>query len=191
MAGENGKFEGISYTQFTSMNVKDNFRWKGLLFNGFDPVLVSESAALTQLPIGLDNPLQVEFGIPSDIDTDVLELALDGTLTIKKTGHYIVSLDAQAGRANNNLEALLVSRFVLNGQQVGKTNFLQINAIDLVLPFSNEFFAPLLAGDVLSVEIYRDSQGVDDGGLLSFQPTVAGFGFASTARVRVIALLKE
>jgi hypothetical protein len=148
--------------------------------------LIAESVA-DQNPTGLDTPLQVEFG-PAQ-NTDALDLASDGTLTIKETGVYLVFSTYYYSRTSSTGEAHFFIRLLKDGVQQGNPLGIVQTDDDITTPI---FLSATVAieGTVpidYTVECVRDGGGVDSGGLRSIASTI-GWGQTPSARIRVIKL---
>ena len=86
MPQDNGKtrINGKQFTVLENLNVIGEFRTNGTLLG--ESLIDSSSSASTQSPTSLDTPIQVEFG--DAVSTGMIDLASDGTLTVKVTAYY-------------------------------------------------------------------------------------------------------
>ncbi len=149
-------------------------------------VLIAESVA-DQNPVGLDNPLQIEFG--SAQNSDAIDLAADGTLTVKEIGVYLIFTTFYYSRASSAGEAHFFIRLLKDGVQQGNAIGIVQTDDDITTPM---FLSSTVAieGTVptdFTVECVRDGGGVDSGGLRSITSTI-GWGQTPSARMRIIKL---
>lgn len=148
--------------------------------------LIAESVA-DQNPVGLDNPLQIEFGAAQS--TDSIDLSTNGTLTVKETGVYLIFTTFYFSRASSVGQVHFFIRILKDGVQQG-------NPIGLIQT-DDDITTPLFLSSTVSVEgpvptdyvveCVRDSAGVDSGGLRSITSSI-GWGQTPSARLRVIKL---
>ena len=155
----------------------------GIDFAKFAPVLqITGQSLVDQNPVALDTPLQIEFGA-QQISTNVT-LDADGLVTFDTVGDYQIALTTQVGRSGSSGTAWLFSRILFQGVQQGAAAYHVMDsstdtiATNFVFSFSNP-----VPGLTFSVEILRDSQGTDDGGLLAASSGV--WGPASSSNIRV------
>jgi hypothetical protein len=147
------------------------------------PVLTAPSYT-TQLPVGLDAPIQLEFGdaqaIGTGIDVDAL-----GAFTCTVTDEYNFRVLLQFGRVGQPTIAALFARFLINGFQAGSPVYTFIDDSADRIPTTFEATTTLQAGDVLTVEIVRDSQGSDAGGVFAATSSI-GWGTAPSCLMTII-----
>lgn len=148
----------------------------GLIVNG-------ASSALVQNPVGLDTPLQIEFG-PAQIVPEAT-LSSTGTLTISEAGSYSITVFLRFGRTTSVGNAIVLSRILLNGSQILNTNVINIPDENSTTPFSATFFFDLEVGDEITFEIARDSNGIDNGGLVRTPLAVLPWNIPSSASLAV------
>lgn len=156
---------------------------------GYVSVLTSASTAASQQPSAVDTPLQVEFG-PGEVTTDVT-LASDGKLTFNQPGDYFVTVFLRYGRTTSTGQAILFNRFLVNGVQLLNSNVVKLPDQDIVVPFSATLAYTAEAGDIVTMQIMRDSAGVNNGGLFRITPTLAGWAQAPSATVVVSKFVGE
>lgn len=152
-----------------------------------EEVLLAESF-LQQLPSGLGAALQVEFG---SLQSDAFfTMEADGTLTCNTTGEYMVRLKFSVGRrgASGGLAQIYI-RLLLNGTQRGSSLHTIIDNPDIEMPVIISSGIDLTAGDVLTFEIIRDTDGDDSGGLEPGEPDVVGWNDAPSAQVVITRTL--
>ena len=154
-----------------------------------NPKLPSEfigiSLATSQQPATTDTAIQVEFGVAQTGTHGHADLAVDGTVTFNRAGKYRLSFNAHFGRLGSVGSSLLFGRFLHNGVQYGSTMHAKLDDSDVLRPYSNTFSIVVQAGDILTMEIYRDSGGSDSGGLFSSQPALTGGNLSPSASLSV------
>lgn len=155
-------------------------------FIGAGEKLIAESIA-DQNPDGLDNPLQVEFG-PAQ-NTDAIDLAEDGTLTVKEVGVYLIFSTYYYSRTSSAGEAHFFIRLLKDGVQEGNPLGIVQTDDDITTPI---FLSATVAIEGVvpidyTIECVRDGGGVDSGGLRSIASTI-GWGQTPSARMRIIKL---
>lgn len=150
---------------------------------GYQLVLTGFSTAAAQDPVGLDTPLQVEFGAGS-VTPDVT-LASNGTLTFNTQGEYIVTLFLRFGRTTAAGFSVLLSRFMINGAQGLNSNAIKIGDDETIIPFSTSLNIAATAGMTFALQIMRDSAGINNGGLIRILPTPAGWNICPSATLVV------
>ena len=136
-----------------------------------------------QNPTGLDAVMQVSYG--DEQITDDATLGADGSLTFHKHGFYHLVAIFSVGRLlSAGGIAHIFLRALLNGVQVGSPLSTFIDNTNIVIPEQFVLDLELNVGDVFTVEIYRDSNGANDGGLLTSLSTI-GWGTAASATIRL------
>lgn len=126
-------------------------------------VLRAHSLAASQLPTTLGTALQVEFGV---LQTDTyLSLAANGAVTCNISGTYAFRLKLQKGRSGASGTSILLSRILVNGVQVGVSAAAEMASADPIYIVESKVTLALTAGDVLTLQIIRDSSGVNFGGI--------------------------
>lgn len=145
--------------------------------------LVANSVAI-QEPVGLDNPLQIEFGPAQEANDGSLTLSADGTLSVNITDSYSLIVLLQYTRDANGGDALSFARATLNGVQIGVSLAMEANISDQTIPMQFTYENTLMAGDEIKFELYRDSEGRNDGSLKSF-PSTIGWAASASASLRV------
>lgn len=145
-------------------------------------VYSARSLATSQDPVGLDTPLQVEFGPAQGDASWPAILDATGKTTIQKAGTYSFNTLLTLGRLGLGGTSIMFVRYLVNGVQVGGSGFVELDTERLVIPLT--FNSPplkLKAGDYLTLEIVRDSSGVDAGGLKQATPTLSDWNPSSCA----------
>lgn len=153
---------------------------------GYEVVANGFSTAATQNPTAVDTPLQVEFG--PTITTTNVTIASTGSITFNTTGRYAVTLFLRFGRTSGAGTAILLNRLLLNGTQLLRTNAIALTDTSATVPFSATVFINATAGDVLQLQIARDSAGINNGGLVRTVPTTLGWHHSPSASVVVSRL---
>ena len=160
------------------------------LFYGGNPVaqinietieVLRAGSPITQEPVALDTAIQLSFGAPqsvSEFDLDAL-----GNLTCKVADEYSLWLRVQFGRTGTPGEAIVLMRALLNGTQAGASVFTRLDDASTVVPGTFQGVINLTAGDVITVEVARDSAGINEGGVFAFAPTIAGWNDAPSCQV--------
>ena len=146
-------------------------------------LLIATSVATSQEPTGLDTPLQIEFG-PLQTTTDV-DVSAAGAFTFNTTGRYIMSPFFQYGRTGSTGTSELLNRILLNGAQLGSSLSARIDSADTLVPWSSSIILSVTAGDIITIEIMRDSAGNNSGGIFAVNPTLAGWNDAPCASVQI------
>lgn len=152
-------------------------------FVGYQQILSGFSTAAAQNPVGLDTPLQVEFGAGSV--TSAATLAPTGTLTFNIAGDYIITLFLRFGRTAGPGTSILLNRFLINGVQGLNSNAVKLPDQDSVIPFSTSLNITATAGMTFQLQIMRDSAGINNGGLSRILPTVVGWNLCPSATIVV------
>lgn len=140
----------------------------------FQQVVLRASDFTLQSPVGLDNPLQLTFGPAQFGPSDPVQLDALGNVQINQTDQYNLFFILQYGRVGAGQASVLFFRVLIDGNQFGPSRYGEIDNADSKFPV--EFSAPfdLASGQVLTIEIWRDSTGFDAGSLFPKIPTLAG-----------------
>lgn len=128
-------------------------------------VLRAHSLAASQLPTALGTALQVEFGALQA--GAYLSLAANGAVTCNTSGTYAFRIKLQKGRAGATGTSILMSRILINNSQVGVSATARMTSSDPIYASESKVTITLTAGDVLTLQIIRDSSGTNFGGLYS------------------------
>lgn len=133
----------------------------------FTKILEGSSFA-DQLPTGQNAPLQIEFG--ANQQTPEVNLLPTGEVNFLVDGTYFFEAFGNVERnGNSGGVAMLMYRILLNGTQLGITRGVDINSVGIMIPLSVSEPINVSAGDVLTFEILRDANGVNQGGLYAHQ----------------------
>jgi len=139
----------------------------------------------SQNPVGTDNPMQVKFGPAVNTGTDPVNIDDSGNIFINQTDNYHFRLSSQYGRSGSGGTAWLWQRVLVNGAQAGVSVLAKLNNSGSDFPYQAELTAILPAGVVVTVELWRDSTGADDGGFIYEEPTLAGANAGYSADIIV------
>lgn len=173
-AGQVLKSNGGGTTSFVNPNTLANISLSSNL---------ELSSLVTQNPVSVDTPIQVNFGTgSSNADVNVNN---DGTITFLTAGVFFVTFNLSFGRTNNTGVATLVARLLVNDVSTG---FVQASKIDTsvnIIPYHASILRNFSVNDTVKVQILRDSAGSNDGGLFTFDPVLAGWNNAPSAAVRI------
>jgi hypothetical protein len=146
----------------------------------FSTSLLAESL-VDQSPTGLGVALQITLGdaqTTDDFDLDAL-----GNITVLVTDEYALRAKFTIGRAGAAGESQLYTRLLINGTQAGASSHSIVDNSRIEIPFDFEANGFLTAGDILTFEIIRDTDGDDSGGLTAGIPDVVGWNPSPSARV--------
>lgn len=130
-----------------------------------------------------DAPVVAGFSTVSST-TDVT-IDTSGTITFNSDGVYFVTINATFGRSTSTGTAVIASRLLLNDVQLGYTQSTSLASITAVIPFQANIFRQFNSGDVLKLQIMRDSTGTNDGGMIATAITPSGWGDQPSYWVRV------
>lgn len=149
--------------------------------------VVFEGSTLTdQLPAAADTPQNVTFGgvvAGTDVSMDS-----GGTVTINTSSFYQFKFNLNFGRTGSTSTAIVFARLVINGTPTGFVQGVKIPDAVTSLPVQIDFEREFTAGDLVKVEIIRDSAGAADGGLVGINPTLAGWNDTPSAWLRISKL---
>ena len=132
---------------------------------------INASSFEDQLPTGLGAALQLTFGAPQTNPNFTLDAA--GNFTCLTTDEYTLFSKFVVGRRGSAAGvAQIYIRFLVNGTQVGNSSHTIIDDPDIEIPVSFTFTIGLTAGDVITFEIIRDTDGNNSGGVYAGNPEV-------------------
>lgn len=147
--------------------------------------LLRAASFVDQEPTGLDTPRKVEFGSSQNSASDKVMLNSNGNITFNQAGSYPVRIKLQAGRDGVSGESNLWLRILLNGVQIGVSAATIIDSAKFTFPAESRVVITADTGDVLTVEVMRDSAGVNEGKLIASTSSVAGWVGAPSALIVV------
>ena len=139
-----------------------------------------------QAPEALDSPIQISFGDAINGPSDPAQLSAAGDITINLPGRYRFNMRLQVGRTGTGNVAWLFFRVLIDGSQPGKSILVKLDDANADLPFQFDLTLDLLAGQVISAEFYRDSQGNNSGGLITETPVLGGWEMNSSSALELI-----
>lgn len=150
-----------------------------------DQLLLNADSFATQNPAGTDDPLQIEFGAAQGSASDPVEIDASGNITINKTAQYNFSITIQFGRIGAGSFVLLFFRFLIDGVQFGNSRSARLDNANSNFPV--QFSVPLnmTAGQVITMDITRDSEGFDAGGLIPETATLGTINPTPSASVTI------
>lgn len=154
---------------------------------GYRQVLYGSSVAASQQPSATNTPLQIEFG-PAQTFTSA-SLAANGTITFNEPGDYLVNLFLRFGRTSGAGNAIMFNRFLVNGAQSLNSNSITLPDQNVTIPFSASLLAQVAAGTTFTIQIYRDSAGINNGGLFQTSPSLGGWNVSPSASVQVLKFI--
>jgi len=136
-----------------------------------------------QDPPGLGTPLQVIFG---GVDaSDQWSVDATGAFTCIIAGQYDIRMKLSIGREGSPGVSQIYARVLLNGVPEGSTSHTIVDNGRSEWPSILEFSRTFDAGDVVTVEIVRDTDGHDSGGLRAGVPDVAGWASSPSAQFTI------
>ncbi len=153
-----------------------------------DVIILGISTATSQEPTATDTPLQIEFG-PAQVTSEV-SLSASGAITINEDGQYMFDALVHFGRTTGPGELKCFFEILINGSPTVASVYVKVDNPKIVIPISDLSRFNLVAGDVVTYEIIRDSTGANNGGLLQFTPTLAGRPAAPTAAINISKLTR-
>jgi hypothetical protein len=135
-----------------------------------DEICLNAESFNDQNPAGLGVELQVEFGAAQT--TPTFDLAADGSMTCLETDEYEIALTFVVGRDQQGGDAQIYIRMLVNGVQLGSSRHAIIDTARIEIPIEFNIQPELDAGDIVTFEIIRDTDGADSGGLTAGNPAV-------------------
>lgn len=130
---------------------------------------ITASSLVDQGPSQVDDAYQVKFGDPA-ANTNVT-IDVDGVATFLVEGLYDVKISLSFGRTGTTATSILLYRILINGSAYGPTKWVQIDeSLDTTM-INETFIRPFSVNDTITVEVVRDGDGENDGGLISFEPS--------------------
>lgn len=149
------------------------------------------STAPSQQPVALDTPINIEFGAAQGTVSDPVMLSAGGAITFNQAGQYIINYQSQFGRTGAAGTSYLYTRSLVNGVVVGNSRHAKLTDPDIVLPFALRVKINVNIGDVLTLQLLRDSaggSGANAGGFFQADPTTVGFPNAPSASIEISRL---
>lgn len=143
---------------------------------------LTANSYVDQDPAGLGIPLQMTIGDPQT--TPYFDLDALGNITCLATDEYTLRLKIACGRSGGAGESQMYFRALVNGVPSGPSSHAIVDNARIEIPFDFEANGMLTAGDILTFEIIRDTDGNNSGGVRAGIPSVAGW--ASSPSVRAL-----
>lgn len=135
-----------------------------------------------QEPTGLGIDTQILLG-PAQT-TPFFDLDALGNITCLVSDEYTLRAKLIVGRRGGSAStAQIYVRVKINGTPVGNPTQAIVDNPDIEFPFDIEAVGDLTAGDVVTFEMVRDTDGNNSGGLYAGQPSVAGWDPSPSVRV--------
>lgn len=154
--------------QLYSYSLAERDKLAGL--GNFQLVLSGASTAASQQPSVTDTPITIEFG-PLQTETDV-DISATGVLTFNTSGCYRITFVIHYGRTGAGGVSILFIRGRLNGSQYGMSEAVHIDNAEIVIPSAVTFDIDVVATDTFDVQLYRDSDGNNSGGIFKTVSTL-------------------
>jgi len=138
-----------------------------------------------QGPTLRDVPHQVLFGPAQVGPGGFVEIDALGNIKTNRADQYTYRVLLEYGRTNAGSFSRLIFRILVDGTQLGDSQYAQIDTAKTVSPI--EFSGPLdlLEDEITTFEIIRDLSGFNDGSLFPFTPSLAGVSPAPSAVVMI------
>lgn len=149
------------------------------------PVTAFRSADV--LPVVLDTPVTAPFD--ANVSDSDISINSAGTVTLTTEGVYFITFNCNFGRTAGPGTAVVAARLLLNGAQFGYTQAMSMSDATNARPAQFTIFRHFAAGDVLQVQVVRDSSGINNGGFIAIPVTPAGWGDTPSYWVRVAKIL--
>ena len=149
------------------------------------------SSIANQEPAMQDVQFQINFGPGALGISDPAMIDSKGTITINRDGDFQFTNVIQIGRAGNPGVVFLIISYFLDGVQPGNTGFFKISSDDITAPWIYIESLYFTAGQEIELFILRSSDGVDEGGLFGYDPTVPGINNVVPAVIRLALLRGE
>ena len=128
-----------------------------------DEVSLTAESFNQQEPSGLGVALQIEFGDAQA--TDQFDLSADGAITCLVTDEYECAITFCVGRQSPQGSAQIYVRALVNGVQFGSSRHCILDDAAFEIPIEFNLQLDLTAGDIVTFEVIRDTDGANDGGL--------------------------
>ena len=139
---------------------------------------------IDQLPTGLGVELQVVFGSPQT--TEFWDIDAAGAMTCLVEDEYQLSVRFSIGRRGSaGGLAQIYLRMMIDGVQEGASAHVILESPDFEIPASFTLARSFLVDEVLTFEVIRDTDGVDEGGLLAGNPDVVGWNDSPSASISI------
>ena len=145
--------------------------------------VLRSSSHVDQEPVALDIPIQVSFGAATS--NEFVSLDALGTLTILKGGAYNLIATLHIGRegSSGGVSEVFASPFV-NGVISGDPLGVKVDSPSMVFSIQYSISGSFVAGTTVDLRMYRDSFGVNEGGIYSDVSSI-GWGAVPSALLTV------
>lgn len=138
-----------------------------------------------QEPPGVDMVIPITFGPAQGSSSTPVEMLANGSLKINQPGVYITDIVVSIGRIGAaGGESHFWIRVLVNDVQQGRAIHTLVDNASTQIPQQFQLGGNLVAGDIVRAEMYRDSIGVDKGGLYTGVSSI-GWGIAPSTRLNV------
>lgn len=131
--------------------------------------VITASRSVDILPAVLDVPIAAPF----DANVSNVDMSINtaGTVTINTSGVYHTTFNLNFGRTSGAGTAVVAARLLLNSAQFGFTQAMTMDDQLNARPSQFNIIRAYTAGDVLQVQVMRDSSGINNGGLIAIPIT--------------------
>ena len=126
-----------------------------------------------QDPTGLGVPLQLTLGAAQT--TEYFDLDALGNITCLQADDYDMTIKLTTGREGTTGESQIYARMLVDGVQAGPSTHVILDSDKFELPAIYTGVVSLLPGEVVTMQIIRDTDGIDSGGVKAGNPAVAGW----------------
>lgn len=151
-------------------------------------LLTATSPLASQLPVALDTPINITFGAAQGTGADPVMISATGQITFNQAGQYTIQYLSHYGRTGSSGIAKLFTRTQVNGVTVGVSRTASLPTADTLNPFTLRAKVNVNVGDVMVLQLIRDSSGVNDGGFYQADPVTADFNNAPSAQIEISRL---
>jgi hypothetical protein len=158
----------------------------GVKYGKYRKQLMLRAVSLVeQSPTILDIVEQVEFGAAQGSGSDPVSIDVDGEVTFNKGGQYENIFNFQLGRVGAGNVSWIFLRFKLDGVQFDEPILTKLNDINDDLHMEVTKNLTVTAGQTMTVEMIRDSQGNNTGKLMTETPILSGWGMTPSAALTI------
>lgn len=158
--------------------------------------LIDVSYNTDQNPAGLDTPLQIIWGATDVFTASVNVLgaanatpANRGKINFLATGQFFIQLALNFGRTGSAGASKVIILFKENGVAVASEAVALLADADSSAVYTSSAMADIVGANTWTFEIIRDSSGDNSGGLVGFNPVLAGVPNVPSARLTIWKLL--
>jgi len=158
--------------------------------------LIDVSFDTTQNPSALDTPLQVIFGATDAFSASVNVLgaanatpANRGKINFLGAGQFFIHMVLNFGRTGATDTSKVIILFKENGVAVASASVVLLADADSSVCYTSSVLADITGATTWTFEIIRDSSGDNSGGLVGFNPVLAGVPNVPSSRLAIWKLL--